>query len=119
MSLATFKKKTIATYKNHTVNNQKQLVLYSRNACNCVETVFTGPTAAFTLNGNVRNRSYIGKSYRMSNTPGNGSHYCCADTSHTVKPSGFTSREVMRGKKIWTKRPFTRSGRVRLRSTRL
>jgi hypothetical protein len=109
MSLATFKKKTNATYKNHTVNNQKQLVLYSRDACNCAENVITGPTAAFTLNGNVRNRSYIGKSYRMSNTPGNGSHYCCGDTSHSVKPSGFTSREVMRGKKVWTKRPFTRS----------
>ena len=55
MSLATFKKKTNATYKNHTVNNQKQLVLYSRDACNCAENVITGPTAAFTLNGNVRN----------------------------------------------------------------
>ena len=40
MSLATFKKKTNATYKNHTVNNQKQLVLYSRDACNCAENVY-------------------------------------------------------------------------------
>lgn len=110
MSLATFKKKTNATYKNHTVNNQKQLVLYSKGTCcDNTQNVFTGPTSAFTLNGNVRNRSYIGKSYRMSNTPGNGSHYCCADTSHTVKPVGFTSREIMRRKKMWTKRSFTRN----------
>ena len=72
MSLATFKKKTNATYKNHTVNNQKQLVLYSKvTCCDNKQNVFTEPTSAFTINGNVRNRSYIGKSYRMSNTPSN------------------------------------------------
>ena len=43
MSLATFKKKTNATYKNHTVNNQKQLVLYSKvTCCDNKQNVFTG-----------------------------------------------------------------------------
>ncbi len=108
MSLATLKKKTNATYKNHTVNKQDRIVLFSRKAGDIKTNVLTGPTSAFTINGKLRPRSYIGKSYAFSNSPGNGSNYCCADTSRTVKPSVFSAREVMNGKKLWKKRSFTR-----------
>lgn len=109
MTIATFKKKTMAKYNNHTTNNNQRIVLFSRGAGDNKQNVFTGPTSAFTLNGKVRSRSYIGKTYQMSNRPGKASSYCCADSSHTVKPSVFTSREVMRGRKLWKKRAFTRS----------
>ena len=109
MTIATLKKKTNATYKNHTVNNNQRIVLFSRAAGDSKQNVFTGPTAAFTLNGKVRSTSYIGKNYHMSNSPGNGSSYCCSDSSNTVKPVGFTAREVMRKRKLWKKRPFTRN----------
>ena len=108
MTIATFKKKTMAKYNNHTTNNNKPIVLFSRKAGDSKENVFTNPSSSFSINGNVRSRSYIGKSYKMSNSPGNGSSYCCGDNSHSVKPSVFSSREVMNGKKLWKKRPFTR-----------
>ena len=109
MTIATFKKKTMAKYNNHTVNNNQKIVLFSRGAGDNKQNVFTGPTSAFTLNGKVRSRSYIGKTYQMSNRPGKASNYCCADSSQTVKPTVFTAKEVMRGKKLWKKRTFTRS----------
>ena len=108
MTIATLKKKTMATYKNHTVNRQNNIVLYSRAAGDSKENVFAGPTSAFTLNGKLRPRSYIGKTYQVSKRPGTSS-YCCTDNSDTVKPVGFTSREVMRGRKLWKKRSFTRN----------
>ena len=57
----------MAKYNNHTVNNNQRIVLFSRGAGDNKQNVFTGPTSAFTLNGKVRSRSYIGKTYQMSN----------------------------------------------------
>ena len=108
MSIATLKRKTQATYKvNSGKDGNNLFVINMRGAGDVSSNILTGSGAGFSLNGQHRNRSYIGKSYSFSNRPGKTGKYCCADTSHTVKPSVKSSRVVMNNEKLWKKRPFT------------
>ena len=108
MSIATLKRKSQSTYK---VNSGKPsgntFVINMRGPVDCSSGALTDSGVGFSLNGQHRNRSYIGKSYAVSNRPGQAGHYCCADTSHTIKPSVTSSKAVMNNNKLWTKRPFT------------
>ena len=108
MSIATLKRKTQSTYKVNSGKNANNLfVINMRGAGDISSNILTGSGAGFSLNGQHRNRSYIGKGYSFSNRPGQGGNYCCADTSHTVQPSVKSSRAVMNNEKLWKKRPFT------------
>jgi len=108
MSIATLKRKTNSTYK---VNSGKAttnpFVINMRGAGDISSNILTDSGAGFSLNGQYRNRSYIGKTYAFSNRPGQAGNYCCADNSHTIKPSVKSSRAVMNNSKLWFKRPFT------------
>lgn len=108
MSIATLKRKTNSTYKvNSGKNSTNPFVINMRGAGDITSNILTDSGAGFSLNGQHRNRGYIGKTYTFSNRPGQPGNYCCADTSHTIKPSVKSSRAVMNNSKLWVKRPFT------------
>jgi len=107
MSIATLKRKTQSTYKVNSGTNSGNVFVISMRGINDCGQVLTTPSAGFSLNGSQRNRSYIGKGYSFSNRPGKAGNYCCADTSHTVKPSVKSNRAVINNRRQWKKTPFT------------
>lgn len=107
MSLATLKRKTKATYKANSGKDSGNVFVIGFKGVNDCNEVLTNSGTGFSLNGHRRNRSYIGKSYSFSNRPGKAANYCCADTSHTVKPSVKSSKSVINHRKQWKKTPFT------------
>lgn len=107
MSIVTLKKKSNATYKKLSgKSNGQTFIISNRGPGDTQANVVTGNGGGFSINGNVRSRSYIGKTYQMSCRPKTSS-YCCTDNSHTVKPSVCSNTQILNRRKIWKKTPFT------------
>jgi len=108
MSIATLKKKTQAKYNLSGRSQPNNAFVINVPSFGASGVVITNKTGGFSINGPHRNVGGVGKNSLFSKDP-LSSTICCADTSHTVKPSVLSQGGVIKNRKRWKKTPFTAS----------